>query len=99
MSDVNVNAPVSEMHSNTDSWSFIAPNQLAAQQNESGSASSSSKESASGIPSALASMVEAKMDLILKRMDELENKNKVFDQQVVAKNIDIEISYFTQLLK
>ena len=40
---LNVSAPVTESHSSMDSDSFIAPNQLAEQQQESGSTSASSQ--------------------------------------------------------
>ena len=74
---LNVSAPVTESHLSMDSDSFIAPNQLAAQQQESGSTSSSSKQSATGTTSVAVNKVEAKLDLILKCMDELESKNRL----------------------
>ena len=82
---LNVSAPVTESHSSMDSDSFIAPNQLAAQQHASGSTSSSSKQSVTSTSSVAATKMEAKLDLILKRMDELESKNQELEQQVSIK--------------
>ena len=82
---LNVSAPVTESHSSMDSDSFIAPNQLAGQQQESGSTSASSKQSLAGTNPGAATQVEAKLDLILKRMDQLENKNHELEQQVAVK--------------
>ena len=82
---LNVSAPVTESHLSMDSDSFIALNQLAEQQQESGSTSTSSKQSATDTTSVAANKVEAKLDLILKRMDELESKNQELEQQVGIK--------------
>ena len=82
---LNVSAPVTESHSSMDSDSFIAPNQLAAQQQVSGSTSSSSKQSATSTSSVATTKMEAKLDLILKHMDELESKNQELEQQVSSK--------------
>ena len=82
---LNVRAPVTESHSSMDSDSFIAPNQLAVQQQESESTSSSSKQSVTGTTPGAATKVEAKLDLILRRMDELESKNQELEQQFAAK--------------
>ena len=82
---LNVSAPVTESHSSMDSDSFIAPNQLAVQQQEAGSTSSSSKQSGTDTTPGAATKVEAKLDLILKRMDKLESKKQELEQQVAIK--------------
>ena len=72
----NISAPVVDLNSELDSDSFIAPNQLAAQEAEPGSSSSaSSAEAAGGSSQTASATMEAKLDLILKRMDVLGNKN------------------------
>ena len=83
---LNTSAPVMDSNSELYSDSFIAPNQLPAQQAITGSSSSgSSSTSASGCAQAASVNMEAKLDLILKRMDALENKNSQLEQQVGAR--------------
>ena len=92
---LNVSAPVTESHSSMDSDSFIAPNQLAAQQHVSGSTSSSSKQSATSTSSVAATKMEAKLDLILKRMDELESKNQSWNNRLASKRQQGDITFHT----
>ena len=83
---LNTSAPVLDSNSELDSDSFIAPNQLAAQQALPGSSSSgSSSTSASACAQAASANMEAKLDLILKRMNALENKNLQLEHQVGAR--------------
>ena len=72
---LNNSAPVVESNSELDSDSFIAPNQQAAQQAAPGSSSSgSSAASAAGSSHTASANMEAKLYLILKRMDALADK-------------------------
>ena len=83
---LNTSAPVMDSNSELDSGSFIAPNQLAAHQAAPGSSPSGiSSTSADGGAQAASGNVEAKLDLILKRMEALENKNSQLEQQVGAR--------------
>ena len=79
---LNISAPVMDSNSELDSDSFIAPNQAAAQPASGSSSSGSSSASASGCAQTASVNMEAKLDLILKRMDALENKNLQLEQKV-----------------
>ena len=83
---LNISAPVLDSNSELDSDSYIAPNQMAAQQVGPGSSSASSQSAATGSSEHTAKgNMEAKLDLILQRMDALEDRNLQLEQQVVAK--------------
>ena len=82
---LNVRAPLTKLHTNMESGSFIAPNHLAVKQQEFGCSSSSSKESASGLPPVATVRVKVKLDLILKQMDVLTSKIQELEQQTGAR--------------
>ena len=83
---LNISAPVLDSNSELGSDSYIAPNQMAAQQAGPGSSSSSSQSAATGNSAHTAKgNMEAKLDLILQRMDALEDRNLQLEQQVEAK--------------